>query len=86
MVLNAVDDRRSRAEARRSSLALAVLSHRVDHATALELSKRPPSILLASSSLEAVSKHSCGRRDRVRRVPACISFCVGGADEQQMPC
>lgn len=64
MVFRGVDDRTARAAAWRSSLALIVPSVRTDHSTALELSK-PHAVLLSSSSLDAISEHSCGLQDHV---------------------
>lgn len=52
----------------------------------LGFQKQPHSILLASSPLDSISKHSCGLQDCVLWVPASIYFCVGGTAKQRMPC
>lgn len=84
-VLAAADDRKAQAEAWRSSLTLLVPFDKMDCSAAVS-QKQPHSTLLASSSLDSISKLTCGLQDRVLWVLASIYLCVGGAAEQRMPC
>lgn len=52
-------------ELEHEGFALVVLFGGIDPSVALELSEQCPSILLAYSSLDAISKHSCGLQAHV---------------------
>lgn len=63
------DDSKARLDSRRPPLPLTVPFDKTGHSTAVKLSKQTHPILLASSSLDAISKHHCGLQDHVLRVP-----------------
>lgn len=78
------DDRKARLESQRPPLSLTVPFDRTGHSTAVKLSEQTHPILLASSSLDAISKPRCGLQDHVLS-SASGHFCDGGVAEKNMP-